>query len=175
MVLKPALRLLAARARSVGELRERLLKKGLEAKDVSHCINWLSERRLLDDEAFARSLILDRIRFSPRSPFLLKRELTEKGVGSSLAERTLDSLLDEEGLSAKDLSREAGREWVRKQGSKVRSDLLGPRFQKQPEKARRRLYGFLARRGFVGDAARAGLEAGIERARELESAEGPDP
>ena len=38
-----------------------------------------AERGYLDDAAFARAWIRDRIRFSPRSPFLLRRELAEKG------------------------------------------------------------------------------------------------
>jgi len=167
-VLKPALRLLSARARSVKELRERLLKKGLDPSHVSRCILWLEERDLLNDGAFARSFLRDRIRFAPRSPFLLERELKEKGVPPSLAVEAVEETLDEERVSAEDLSVMAAEAWVRKQGSDTRRELLANRFTPEGDKVRRRLFGFLARRGFVGDAARRGLDAGMEKARELE-------
>lgn len=166
-ILKPALRLLSARARSVTELRDRLLKKGFNSSDVSYCIRWLADRGLLSDDAFARSLTRDRIRFSPRSPFLLKRELTTKGVALSLAGEVVDSVLQEEGIPAGGLSARAAESWVRKQSASTRTDLLGDRFSPERERARRRLYGFLARRGFVGDDARRGLEAGEKEARKL--------
>ena len=168
VVLKPALRLLSARARTVRELRERLLKKGLRSSDVSECVQWLLDRNLLDDAAFARSFTRDRIRFSPRAPFLIKREITTKGVGSSLAAEMVDAVLQEEGLSADDLSSKAAESWIRKQSSSTRKELLGDRFTPAREKASRRLYGFLARRGFAGDAARRGMEAGEKRARVME-------
>jgi hypothetical protein len=75
-------------------------------------------------------------------------------------------VLEEEGITEGELSVKAAEGWVRKQGPTVRGDLLGERFSPRREKARRRLYGFLARRGFAGEAARLGLEAGMEKARE---------
>ena len=162
-----ALRLLSARSRSVEELRGRLLEKGFARKEVAGCLLWLEERGYLDDSAFARALIRDRIRFSPRSPFLLKRELAEKGVAPAVIEAALQETVEEEGISDLDLGREAARRWVRKQGPAVREHLLESRFSPDRERARKRLFGYLGRRGFVGDAARAGLEEGEEEARRL--------
>lgn len=164
-VLDVALRLLSTRSRSVEELRTRLLKKGLSRPDVSDCLKWLQQRNYLDDEAFSRTLVRDRIRFSPRSPFLLRTELRNKGVAASLAGRAVTAVLEEEGISTFDLAVKAAESWVRKQSPSVRQDLVGLRFSPEREKARRRLYGFLARRGFVGDEARTGMEAGEEEAR----------
>lgn len=172
-ILKPALRLLTARARSVKELRERLLKKGFTTSDTSNCIRWLVNRDLLNDESFARSFTRDRLRFSPRSPFLLKREATTKGVATALAGDVVESVLQEEGVSADDLSARAAESWIRKQSTSTRKELLGDRFKPETEKARRRLHGFLARRGFAGDAAHRGLEAGRKKAEELEEETGP--
>lgn len=166
-VLNPALRLLSGRARSIKEMRDRLLKKGLDQGDVTVCIQWLEARGYLNDEVFAQALTRDRIRFSPRSPFLLIRELKERGVAPSLAERVVEGVLSEEETSALDLATRAGESWVRKQGPSVRGHLLSEMFSPQQQKARRRLYGFLARRGFAGEAAREGLEAGKEEARRL--------
>ncbi len=166
-VLKPALRLLSARARSVLELRDRLLRKSLNPREISHCLQWLEERNLLNDEEFSGALVRDRIRFSPRSPFLLQRELVEKGVARTLAERVVEEVCDKEGLSAADLAQIAAEDWVRKQGPATRANLTEDRFSPEREKARRRLYGFLARRGFAGDAARWGMDAGEAKAREM--------
>ena len=167
-VLDAALRLLSVRARSVGELRDRLLKKDLEPGEVGRCIQWLKARGYLDDRQFAAALTRDRLRFSPRSPFLVQRELREKKVGSSVAETVVREVMDEEGLTPADLAKTAADGWVRKQSTRVRSELIGERFSPEREKARRRLYGFLARRGFIGEAAQAGLEAGEEKARDME-------
>ena len=164
-VLKPALRLLSARARSVRELRDRLHKKSLDPQDISYCLQWLEARGFLNDEDFAGALVRDRLRFSPRSPFILKRELKEKGVEAGLAERVVERVCAEEGYSTNDLAQIAAEDWVRKQGSTIQGNLIQDRFSPEREKARRRLYGFLARRGFAGDAARWGIEVGEEKAR----------
>ncbi len=166
-LLNPALRLLSARARSVAELRGRLLKKGFDPGAVAYCLQWLLDRDLLNDESFSRALIRDRIRFSPRSPRLMVRELKEKGVAEPLAAETVEAVLQEEGISEADLSATAARDWVRKQSATTRRGLRGDRFTPEREKSRRRLYGFLARRGFLGDAARLGLEAGTQAVQDL--------
>ena len=112
-VLEAALNLLSFRARSVGEIRDRLLKKDLDRDAVSYCIRWLETRGYLDDRSFATALAKDRFRFSPRSPFFVQRELREKLVSGPVAEDAVQSVLDEEGLTAADLARTAAGQWVR--------------------------------------------------------------
>ncbi|NNM06211.1 MAG: RecX family transcriptional regulator [Gemmatimonadetes bacterium] len=135
---------------------------------MRHCLQWLEERDLLDDETFAQAHSRDRLRFSPRSPFLLKRELTKKGVRASLAVEVIERVFEEEGVGPVDLAVQAATGWVKRQSPRTRAALLAKRFSPEREKVRRRLYGFLARRGFKGDEARRGMEAGEEEARELE-------
>lgn len=171
-VLKPALQLLSARARSVWELRDRLQRKSLNPTDISNCLEWLEERGFLNDGEFSGALVRDRLRFSPRSSFLLKRELREKGVAPGLAERVVEEVCTQEGLSDSDLARTAAEDWVRKQGPAIQRDLTRDRFSPEREKARRRLYGFLARRGFAGDAARWGMDAGEAKAQTLSEEKG---
>ena len=84
-----------------------------------------------------------------------------------MAREVVGAVLREEGASSEGLSAKAARNWVRKQSPATRGELLGDRFSPERERARRRLHGFLARRGFVGDAARQGLEAGEKEARRL--------
>jgi regulatory protein len=163
-----ALRLLSHRSRTVRGLRERLEKKGFPHPDISSCIDWLKARGLLDDESFARALTRDRVRSSPRSPFLIQQELGRKGIARSLSIRAVDQVLEEEDLCGEDLAVQAAEGWIARQNAQIRSHLLADRFTQEREKARRRLYGFLSRRGFRGEEARRGMEAGEKKARDLE-------
>jgi regulatory protein len=166
-LLNAALRLLAPRRRGVEELRGRLRRKGFQAQEVANCLAWLEERDLLDDEAFARALIRDRLRFSPRSPSLLRRELALKGIDPSLAAATVETVLEEESLSEETLAERAAVAWVRKQGQGALRDLLDDALTPERERARRRFRGFLARRGFRGTAAQGGMEVAFSQARKL--------
>jgi regulatory protein len=166
-LLSAALRLLAARQRGVEELRGRLRKKGFTTKEVSNCLEWLKERDLLDDEAFSRALVRDRLNFSPRGAATLKMELTRKGISRDVADVAVQTVLRETENSDMSLAEEAARRWVRKQGEGLLRELTEEEFSPSREKARRRLYGFLARRGFRGGSARSGLEVGIEASRNL--------
>jgi hypothetical protein len=91
-----------------------------------------------------------------------------KGVQPKVAAEVVEHVLVEEGVSPADLSIKAAAGWIQKQSSRTRTELLGDRFSPEREKIRRRLYGFLSRRGFRGDAVRRGMEAGEEKAREIE-------
>ncbi len=166
-LLDAALNLLSARVRSTEELRDRLRRKGFGKGEVEGCLRWLEERSYLDDDFFARAWIRDRVRLSPRSAALLRSELRRKGVDGPRVDQAMEEVLKDEGLTELELARKAARAWVRKQSPRTLEHLLGPRFSEEREKARRRLYGYLARRGFRGEAARAGMEAGEEEARRL--------
>ena len=167
-VLDAALRLLSVRSRSIREMKDRLEAKGFSGEEISVCIRSLQERGLLDDRAFAAAFVRDRVRLSPRSPYVLKRELRERGISPDLAEGVPFQVLEEEDLTETDLAVQVARAWVRKQAPKDGKALLSQRFSNERERARRRLMGFLARRGFNSDAARKGLEAAERAVRGLE-------
>lgn len=173
-VLDAALRLLSARRRGVVELKTRLRRKGFPTAEVDRCLRWLEDRSYLDDEAFARAFILDRLRFSPRSTYFLQVELRQRGVPEAVANEALESVFAEEETDDSEVSRSLARGWVRKRGVAVQEALLRERFDPEREKAWLRLRGYLARRGFRGKALFEGVDAGIEEAREQR--EGlPDP
>jgi regulatory protein len=151
----------------VEELRGRLLRKGFSPEEVEGCLTWLEDRTLLDDEAFSRSLVRDRLRFSPRAPRMLEHELRRRGIALPVAEEAVRGVMAEEGKTEERLAREAGSSWVRRQGRGAAADLVREGFSPGRQRARRRLYGFLTRRGFSGAAARAWLEAAMKEARIL--------
>jgi SOS response regulatory protein OraA/RecX len=166
-LLDEALHLLAPRIRGIQELRGRLLKRGFPPDQVASCLTWLEERGLLDDETFSVALARERLRLSPRSPNVVRKELTRRGISPVVADRALARVLEEEGIQELDLAKEAARAWVRKQSPRVLQELLGDRFTPRRERARRRLYGFLVRRGFRGEATREGMDTGETEARKL--------
>jgi regulatory protein len=89
------LRLLAVRARSTAELRERLVREGLERGVVSRLLTGLEEAGLVDDEEFARSWIASR-QAAGIGRRRLAAELSRKGIARSDIERLIAEQVDDE-------------------------------------------------------------------------------
>jgi regulatory protein len=166
-LLDAAFRLLASRQRGVEELRSRLLRKGFPAEHVASCLTWLEDRGHLDDEAFSRALVRERVKFSPRSASVMFTELTRKRINPAIAQEAVERVLEEEGVTETGLAEEAARGWIRRQGPQSLADLLEDRFTSGRERARARLYRLLSRRGFRGEAAKAGMQVGELEARKI--------
>lgn len=162
-----ALNLLSYRARTRTELRRKLTSKGFRPARVDACLDQLAEKGFLDDAAVAASHVRDRLRFRPRGPARLTQELRAKGVAGDLADAVVGRVMEEEEVTESALAREAALGWLNRQGPALTRALgmEGPDPDRVREKARRRLYGFLSRRGFRGDALRSGMDAAVEVAR----------
>lgn len=154
-----ALSLLSVRARSRKELADRLRRKEFPPAVVRTCLDGLEAAGWIDDDAFARGLVRDRLRLRPRGPGRMAQELRSKGVDDSVAREAVDEVFDEESVSVPALALDVARGWLRRQGPAMREALLSDEWSDDREKARRRLHGFLARRGFTGAVARGALEA----------------
>ena len=76
-------RYLSYRPRSTAELRRHLLRKGHDEAQVERVIAYLTERSLLDDYAFARYWVEQRVTFKPRSQMALRQELYARGVDAA--------------------------------------------------------------------------------------------
>jgi len=94
--LNTALRYLAYRPRSQSELRERLARRGFDGDSIETAIARLKEQGLVDDLAFAQFWKENRQSFSPRSRWLVRRELKAKGIADELIERVVVDVDDEE-------------------------------------------------------------------------------
>lgn len=57
---------------------------------IEKVIERLKELNYLNDSQYAKDYISDRIRFKPRSKFLLKRELSLKGISPEVSAEILD-------------------------------------------------------------------------------------
>lgn len=136
-----ALNLLSYRARTAVELRRRLRGKGYEDEVAERCVQELLDRGLVDDASFAEMFTRDRVKLRPRGLRRLVQELRAKGVDAKTAHAAVDEVWEQEDVSELELARRAAGKW-------------SPRAGEDPQRARRRLYGFLARRGFGGDTVR---------------------
>jgi regulatory protein len=133
-----ALRLLSYRPRTELELRRRLQRQGFPSEVAEWCVEELSARGLVDDAGFAESFTRDRVRLNPRGRRRVVQELRGKGVDAETAAAAVDEVLRTEEVEELDLARDAARRWRARPGEET-------------ARARRRLTGFLARRGFGGE------------------------
>ena len=159
-----ALRLLSHRARSRAELRSRLHQKGFPAAVIRTCLDKLEERGLVDDASFARAFVRDRLRLRPRGRRLLTAELGKRGVAPEVIEGAIAEVFDDEGASEEALAEGAALAWLRRQPAEVARALADPDFTDRRERARRRLHGYLARRGFTGATSLRATEEAVRQA-----------
>ncbi len=129
-----ALNLLSFRARSWGELKQRLEEKGYAAAEIIPILDSLTEKGYLNDLEFARLFARDKIKFKYLGPIALRSELMKKYVD----QRIIDQVIDEE------YSRIGCAELIAAL-IKKKKVITG---QKLEEKARKSLVDYLARKGY---------------------------
>ena len=85
-----AVKLLAARPRSIAELRERLLEKLWTNEEiVDDVIEKLKEYGYLDDEQFARDVALSKLRQKPQGKRRLQRSMSQKKLDREIVENAI--------------------------------------------------------------------------------------
>ena len=142
-----ALRLLAARSRSAAEIRRRLRRDGAPAERIERVIKTLESRGLLDDAAHARAVTRSRVRSRAASSRRIEQELRRQGVAADVATEAISEVFADEAIDEAVVA-----EAVARKRAALLGDLPGP-------VQRRRLYGYLARRGYSPDIVRAAVEA----------------
>ena len=130
-------RLLAVRARSTAELDQRLQQKGFDPGIVSSTLADLKAKGYLDDGQFARQFIREKFENSGWGPARLRPELYRRGIDKGLLEELLNAFFEDRDLTAEvlPLARKRWRAWS----------------GRPAEVRRRRLTGFLQRRGYNWD------------------------
>jgi regulatory protein len=96
-----ALRILAARAYSSGEIREKLRRRAEKAGDVDGVITLLKDRGYLDDRRFAESFASARLANDKFGRMRVTRDLRARRVAPSLTESTVRKVyqgVDEQAL-----------------------------------------------------------------------------
>lgn len=136
--LQRAVKMLAAKPRSIGELRERLLEKSWATEEaVEYAIEKLKEHRYLDDAQFAQSFAGSRVKGKPMGRSRVARDLTNKKIDPEVAQVALDKIFDE--TPEEELIDEAIRRYTRIKGAPT------------DRPSQKRLFDFLMRRGFSYD------------------------
>ncbi len=90
-----AVRLLAAKPRSIGELRTRLLEKNWTNEDiVGSVIEKLKEYKYLDDHQFAQSLALSKLRQKPQGKRRLQQTMSQKQLPKEIVDEAIVSAFE---------------------------------------------------------------------------------
>jgi regulatory protein len=85
-----AIRLLAAKPRSVGELRERLLEKSwTNSHIVGEVLLKLEEYKYLDDKQYAKDLAASRLRQRPQGKRKLKQTISQKKLDKETVDEAI--------------------------------------------------------------------------------------
>jgi regulatory protein len=138
--------LLSYKARTASELKQRLARKGFSPEIVSSTLQRLAELKMVDDAGFARRFAEDRISIGHKGKWRVRGELLKRGIDRKQIDEAIAEAPDETA---------AAKEVAQKYVSRNR--------RLEPDILKRRLYAFLARRGFSPDT--------IRRATNLEDVE----
>src|SRR5699024_4576626 len=84
-----AVRYLSYRMRSIQEMEDYLKKKAIDRKRIEQVMVRLIEEKLLDDNAFAKAYVRDRIRQTSKGPKIIINELMTKGIRHPIAHRAV--------------------------------------------------------------------------------------
>jgi len=135
-----ALDMLEARARGVAELRRLLIRKGEPAAEVDAAIARLVASGLLDDANYARQLTRSKALGAGMSRRRISQELAKRGVAREISDDAIESVFEDE-----EIDEAASIERVARKKLRMLAKL-------DEATQRRRLYAFLARRGYESDA-----------------------
>ena len=128
--------LLKFRPRSEKEIYQRLKKKKFDDRIIKETIAFLKDKDFINDNYFAKAWVESRLK-RPLGLRRIKQELRIKGIGKEIIDSQIDEI--KKNYSEEDIVAEIARE----------------RFNRlkniEPEKAKRRLYAYLLRRGFSPD------------------------
>ncbi len=145
-----ALSLLAHRARSTTGLRRQLVRGGAEPARAQRAVDLLAARGLLDDAEYARQLTRSRVRGRGASARRVRQELTRQGVDPDIAVAAIADVFEDETIDESTLAEHAARK-----RAPLLAHLAAP-------VQRRRLYAFLARRGYAPDDVRRAVDAALK-------------
>lgn len=129
-----ALRYLQGRPRTAREVARHLDDKGHDSEAAAAVLADLQFQGVVDDHRFAAWYVEARLGHRPTGRLRLVQEMTERGIERAVAEEAIEAVLDPETEWTLALQAADGR----------RASLQGL----PPDKAKRRLAGFLSGRGF---------------------------
>jgi regulatory protein len=134
-----ALDLLSARPYTVRQLRRKLAQKEVPADEADAVIARLLGAGLLDDERYALAYARSKLVGQGSSARRISQELARKGVSAELSKQAIEQVVIDEEVDTRAVIERVARKKFASMG-----DL-------EPAVLRRRLFAFLARRGYELD------------------------
>ena len=131
-----ALKLLTARSYTGRSLLRKLTRKGIEPDEARAVLERLESSGLVDDAKYARQYARSKVIGSGASMRRVTQDLRRKGIAEGVAKAALEQVLEDEEVDVRKNAERAARKKLAQMG-----DL-------DPLVLRRRLFGFLARRGY---------------------------
>lgn len=135
---------LSRQAKTEHQLREVLIKREIPAEIIDKVIVRFTEAGLIDDRQVAQTIAHTRRATRGLSSSAIKRELAKKGVAAEIIEEVLGSFAAEDELVT---------------AIAIASRRIKALARLEPEVRKRRLLGFLARKGYPGSVAFAAIKA----------------
>ena len=139
LVYDRALNMLAFRARASAELARALVRKGALRVVADRVIARLQEHGLVDDAAFAEAFARAKLLGANHSRRRVQQGLAKKGVARDVSDAAIANVFEDEAVDQSAIVERAARKKLRSLA------------RLEPIVRRRRLYAFLARRGYDGD------------------------
>ena len=131
-----AVMMLAARGRAGKDLERQLVRKGEPAEFARLAVERLVSEGFVDDQSYARSFVRSKSAGAGLARFRLKQELGRQGVERTVADEAIAEVFEEEEIDEVATATALATKRAR--------SLSGA----DPQSRRRRLYSFLARRGY---------------------------
>jgi regulatory protein len=134
-----ALNLLSARPYAVRALHRKLIQKEYSTADADDAIRRLVDNGLLDDARYSEQYARSKILSTGASKRRLQQDLYRKGIKADVATTAISQVIDDEEIDTAAVVEKVARKKLAQLG-----DL-------EPLVLRRRLFAFLARRGYDVD------------------------
>jgi regulatory protein len=131
-----ALNLLAARAYTIRNLRRKLAQKGFDKLESDDAIDRLMERGYLDDARYAAEFARQRLVSSGASVRRVEQQLIQRGIARDVAKAATVEAAEDEGFDPVVV--------LEKLAARKVASMAGL----EPVVMRRRLFGFLVRKGY---------------------------
>jgi regulatory protein len=137
--LDRAMNMLEFRSRATKELGQKLKQKGEQKEHIDEALERLTKAGFLDDANYARQFTRSKITSSGFGSRRVSFELSRRGVSREVTSQAIADVKEHDQVDEKETLEKAA---IKKLRSLARYE---------PDVQKRRLYGFLARRGFSGE------------------------
>ena len=151
-----AVAMLSARGRATKDLERQLVRKGEPAESARLAVERLASEGFLDDAAYARSFVRSKESSAGLARRRLQQELGRRGVERGVADEAIAEVFAEEEIDEVSSATALAAKRARSMGGA------------DAQARRRRLYSYLARRGYPPDVITAAIGTALGRQDEDE-------